>query len=237
LCEYPSGKELVNARIKHDCTELELHQSSKSMRNHPFSFAISKRASTLVYGKDRTKCTDLVHAHNIAAQFREHGITPQSIILTWHLHTMDLVLLKEFFEEAGYYDILPPNENCIPMIPQFQKNLPKMWGGRRFPMKLEILFTLFFSGHHLVGKNHRALVDALQLRLMVMLFEKLCKPLSQRDLSLLPKTTRDWFPKTNNRNTSRSIQDTAAAAGTVEEKQERPLTQLHLDQFLIKGPK
>jgi len=132
LCEYPSGKELVNARIKHDCTELELHQSSKSMRNRPFSFAISKRASTLVYGKDRTKCTDLVDVHNIAAQFREHGITPQSIILTWHLNTMDLVLLKEFFEEAGYYDILPPNENCIPMIPQFQKNSTQDVGRKTF---------------------------------------------------------------------------------------------------------
>ena len=102
-------------------------------------------------------------------------------------------LLREFFEEAGYYDLLPLYENCIPMIPQFQNNLPKMWGGRRFPMKLEILFTLFFSSHHLVEKNHRVLVDALQLRLMAMLFKKPCKPPSQRDLTQQPKTTRDCF--------------------------------------------
>lgn len=115
------------------------------------------------------------------------------------------------------------------MVPLYQKILPKMLGQSRFPTKLEILFPLLFSGHNLAGKNHRAIVDALQLRLMVKLFEELCKPLSQRDPSLLPKKTRNWF---------QSVQDTGAAAEeTVEKKQKRPFIQLDLDQFIIRGPK
>jgi hypothetical protein len=230
LCEYPSGKELVNARIKHDCTDLELHKTASNfMQIHPFSQSISKRTSSNVYGKERMKCTGLIDVHSVATQFREHGITPRSIILSWHIHAMDLVLLREFFEETGYNDILPPNENCILMIPLYQKNLPKMLGQSRFPTKLEILFPLLFSGHHLVGKNHRAMVDALQLRLMVKLFEELCKPLNQRDLSVLPKKTQNWF---------QSAQDTGAAAEeTVEKKQKRPFIQLDLDRFITRGPK
>lgn len=78
-----------------------------------------------------------------------------------------------------------------------------MLGQSRFPTKLEILFPLLFSGHRLVGKNRRAMVDALQLRLMVKLFEEFCKPLNQRDLSVLPKKTQNRF---------QSAQDTGAAA-------------------------
>ena len=78
----------------------------------------------------------------------------------------DLLRQRQFFEEAGYLDIVPPDENCVPMI--------------------DILFPLLFSGHHLVGQNHRALADAEQLQLIVILFEELCKPPNQRDLSLLP---------------------------------------------------
>lgn len=107
---------------------------------------------------------------------------------------MDLVLLREFLEEAVYDDILPPDENCIPIIPEYRKNLPK-----KFTAKLEILIPLLFSGHDHVGQNHRTFADVLQLQLMVMLFEELCKPLNQRDLSLLPKTTRDWVLRANDK--------------------------------------
>lgn len=197
VCEYVSGKKLVDARIEH-CSDSELHKppQGKLRRIHPLEKGISTNASAKVYGLDRRKCTNLLNVHGIAAQFQECGITPQSIILTWHLSKMDLVLLREFFEEAGYDDILPPNENCIPMIPHYQKNLPK-----KFPTKLEVLFPLLFSGHDLVGQNHRALADASQLRLLVMLFEELCKPLNQRDLSMQPKTIQDWVLRANGKKT------------------------------------
>jgi len=186
---YVSGKKLVDARIEHDCSDSELHTPppSKLRPVHHLEKGTSMNTSANIYGPDRRKCTNLLNVHDIAAQSRECGITPQSIIPTWHLHKMDLVLLREFLEEAGYGDILPPDENCIPMIPEYRKNLPK-----KFAAKLEILFPLLFSGHDLVRQNHRAFADALQLQLMVMLFEELCKPPNQRDLSLMPRTTRDW---------------------------------------------
>jgi len=52
---------------------------------------------------------------------------------------------------------------------------------------------MIFEGHALVGQNHRAVSDWQQLRLMVQLFEQLCKPASERDLSLLPDTNRSWI--------------------------------------------
>lgn len=74
------------------------------------------------------------------------------------------------------------------MIPLFEQNLPK-----GCPLRLEIRFPMIFNGHELVGRNHRALVDSLQLRLMGKLFEELCKPASERDLSFLPDTSRSWL--------------------------------------------
>jgi len=121
------------------------------------------------------------------------------------------------------------------MIPEYRKNLPK-----KFTAKLEILFPLLFSGHDLVGKNHRALADALQLRLVVMLFEELCKPPNQRDLSLLHKTTRDWLLPANNKKTLLQTQSTnhkstsgtgSAAEETVKNKQKQRFTRLGLDQY------
>jgi hypothetical protein len=180
LCEYYSGKKLLDARIKHDCSESELHEPLDGFKQtHPIKKGISIRASNKVYGEDRRNCTDLLDVHAIAAQLRECGITPQSVILTWARNQRDLVLLQKLIEEASYDDILPPDTNCIPMVHQFRRNIPK-----NCPAALEILFPCLFEGHELVGQNHRAFPDTLQLRLMVMLFAELCKPLNQRDLSL-----------------------------------------------------
>jgi hypothetical protein len=55
-----------------------------------------------------------------------------------------------------------------------------------------------FSGHELVGQNHRALQDALQLRLMVMAFEENRKPLEERKqgsqgATPRQRTMKDWL--------------------------------------------
>lgn len=125
------------------------------------------------------KNTDLLSVHDIAARCREGGVTSESVVLTWHIHARDLVLLRRLFEEAGYDDILPPDNNCVPMIPQFRKNLPTI-SGKLVTTRLEVLFPHMFRGHELIGQNHQALADAQQLRLMVMQFEELCKPLEER---------------------------------------------------------
>jgi hypothetical protein len=67
------------------------------------------------------------------------------------------------------------------MIPSFKKNLPWLPGNKPFPAALEVLFPLLFPKHELVGRNHRTLVDALQLRLVATVFEEQCKFPKDRD--------------------------------------------------------
>lgn len=83
------------------------------------------------------------------------------------------------------------------MVPHFWRNLP----AKGVPLYLEAIFPLLFANHELVGQNHRALVDTLHLRLMVLLFVELCKPFNQRDLSMLPETIRDWLIKAKHQRT------------------------------------
>ncbi|KAL6898852.1 hypothetical protein GGI43DRAFT_407114 [Trichoderma evansii] len=47
-----------------------------------------------------------------------------SIILVWHIHAFDLTILRELSASVGYDYILPPKENCIPMIRHYRAGLP-----------------------------------------------------------------------------------------------------------------
>jgi hypothetical protein len=64
-------------------------------------------------------------------------------------------------------------------------------------LNLEVVFPLIFPGHELVGRNHRAMADALQLRLVTMAFEKSC---------CLPE---DWEGRLTYLRQQRSIDDWA----------------------------
>jgi hypothetical protein len=99
-----------------------------------------------------------------------------------------------------------------------------------------------------------------------MLFVELCKPLNQRDLSLLSKTTRGWVLTDNYKkklsemqltglkkpdqrllldktvsmqtNDSKSTKDTGAVAKeSIENKQNQRFAQLRLDQYIARGLK
>ncbi len=192
ICEHYSGKVLVNARIEHNCSNVELHANSSSSKTF-YQGMISRKSALRVYGKDLSQCTGLFDVHALARLFQACGITPRTYFLSWHKNKQDLVLLRRLFENAGYHNILPSSDDyCQQMIPQFRRNIPTAVGGA---FNLERLFQLLFRGHELVGQNHRALADAQQLRLMVLLFHELCKPVDQRDPSCLPKTIKDWLQK------------------------------------------
>ena len=61
------------------------------------------------------------------------------------------------------------------MVQPFRTNIGKLTDGRSFPLRLEILFSLFYDDRHeLSGRNHHALVDAQQTRLMFIHFINLC---------------------------------------------------------------
>ena len=83
------------------------------------------------------------------------------------------------------------------MLHRFKKNLPRLPDNQIFSSRLEILSPLLYPGHGLVGLNHRAAVDAQQLRLVTMAFEDRCKPLSDREPQQLlyqrrQTTIDDW---------------------------------------------
>lgn len=78
VCDYVSGKKLIEVCIEHDCSDSELHTPppSKLRPVHHLEKGISMNTSANVYGPDRRKCTNLLDVHDIATQFRECGITP-----------------------------------------------------------------------------------------------------------------------------------------------------------------
>lgn len=74
----------------------------------------------------------------IAEIFITAGVTQKSIILVWHISTMDVDLLRELLESAGYFDILPRKENYIPMMQHFQAGLPRRpKTAKRFTARLD----------------------------------------------------------------------------------------------------
>jgi len=142
-----------------------------------------------IYRTDRSNCTGLQNVHEVARQLRKAGITPKTVFLLWHTSPTDLVLLQELLASSGYDDILPSNENYTLLIPEYQKGLPKNSSGKVFPTGLEVLFSILFADHDLASRNHRALVDAQQLRLMLLLWVELHKPPSLRCLLQFSQST------------------------------------------------
>ncbi|KAL9610086.1 MAG: hypothetical protein Q9167_005194 [Letrouitia subvulpina] len=69
----------------------------------------------------------------------------------------------------------------VTLILTWQQNMLRLPKRRLFPLKLELVFPLLFPGHELVGRNHEALVDALQLRLLTQIFERNCQRLEDRE--------------------------------------------------------
>jgi hypothetical protein len=140
------------------------------------------------------------HIKRVTLGKRLVGITQSTVILVYHATNFDLRLLRRFLESAGYFGYLPPEENCIPMVnilrPHMSDRLPS---GRRFPLKLEVLFPLMFPRHSLVGLNHQALVDCQQTRLVCMAYEELCRPIAERG--------QEWQPDNVARSGQTSILD------------------------------
>lgn len=195
LGELNSGEIRVNARVDHECAVEELLRKpdGTALDGNGLSFAMSCIRS--VYGvRDPRHCPGKKTVKEIAEMIIKAGVTPQSIIVTWHVGYMDLVLLKELLEPAGYVNILPPTRNCIPMIPEYWENLPRniKTGKRQQSAALDVLFPVLFAGHKLVGENHRAMPDAQMLRLMALLLVQLRRSTQKRNLSIFPLTTREF---------------------------------------------
>jgi hypothetical protein len=184
----------MNTRIKHDCSDEDLLRPATQRMQPPTpeEIALGYRAMRAIYGTDQSNCTGLQNVHEVAPQLLNAGITPKTVFVSWHTSPTDLVLLRELLASGGYDDILPSNDNCILLIPEYRKGLPKNSSGNVFPAGLEVLFSILFADHDLASRNHRAL-DAQQLGLMLLLWVDLHKPPPLRRLSQFPQSTQDWL--------------------------------------------
>ncbi|KAH7328011.1 hypothetical protein B0I35DRAFT_6299 [Stachybotrys elegans] len=150
----------------------------------------SKRQAQRIYSSSRPPGSiDHMDVHSVAEKLQGAGITRDTMILVWHTSTRDLDILKGFLESAGYTGILPPKENCIPLIQVMRMNLSEGAAGyRMFPLGLEVLFPVMWPRHSLIGLNHQALVDCQQTRLICMGFDELCRPIEERGAEWRPET-------------------------------------------------
>jgi hypothetical protein len=197
-CEYASGRVIMDTGVRHDCAPHELHLSRTGLISDLRLSAMSKSTSHRVYGGNTANSAAFSDVHEIASQLKEAGISPATVILVWHVGFTDLKLLRDFLESAGYHNSLPPDSNCVRLIPAFRNNLPRIPDDRLFPCRLELLFPLFYSGHSLDGLNHRVAPDAQQSRLMAVILEEYCKHPSDRDAKRLEyrphqRKLDDWF--------------------------------------------
>ncbi|KAF5537321.1 zinc finger protein [Fusarium napiforme] len=113
-----------------------------------------------------------MNVHDIAAALQRAGVTPQSIVFTWHVNCFDLEILRKFLEADNYQGILPANKNCFPMIPQFRRNFPLRGPDqRRFPMAMEFIFPLFYPDSDMIGRNDQTLFDCQRTRLLCDVFD------------------------------------------------------------------
>ncbi|KAJ3512791.1 hypothetical protein NM208_g15276 [Fusarium decemcellulare] len=179
IVEKVSGKCLIDTCVKH-----------RNGLNHASRTGIlrttSKNKANTIYKSPRR--TTALTADEIAEKLVAAGITPNTIFIVWHYGKADLRLLREFLEAEGHTGILPKNKNCISLLRPYHDNLrvaPR--GLRTFPLKLEILFPIFFPRHDLIGLNHRALEDTLQTRLLALAFDELCKPIEEREENWQPE--------------------------------------------------
>jgi hypothetical protein len=150
---------------------------------------MNQSSMSAVYSRSRIPGISYMNVHEVVLKLQQVGITPDTVILVYHVSAMDLSLLREFLESAGYTDILPPSGNCIPLIPLPRMNLsegPPGW--KSFPLGLEELFPVMYRRHQLIGLNHQALIDCQQTRLVCMAFDELCKPIGERSMEWQPDT-------------------------------------------------
>jgi hypothetical protein len=151
-----------------------------------------------------------MNVHEIAMKIQQAGITQDTAVIVYHKSAFDLKLLRRYLESGGYFDLLPLDTNCIMMANILRPQLrDRLLGGKKVPLRLEVLFPLMYPRHSLVGLNHQALVDCQQTRLICMAYEELCKPIAERG--------EEWHPDTMARSAQRSILDWFQGKNRVED--------------------
>jgi hypothetical protein len=178
--EFLTGELLVNTLVRYN-KPIRHVSLSRYLR------VISRMHEKKVYSPTRDKSLSRLDVDEIWAEIKKKGITADIIVLVWHSSCRDLDLLRNLLVKAGkgYEKDLPANDNCIPLIQFFHGKLP-MINQKPFPLRLEILFEVLFPRSNLKGRNHEALVDCQQTRLVLQCFQWLCLPVEQRGTAWKP---------------------------------------------------
>ena len=83
-------------------------------------------------------------------------------------------------------------------MPHVRANVPPP-NGKPFPATLSTIFPILFPRHELVGRNHRALVDYQQTRLVTTAFEEFAKSIGSpgrlefSDIKPTQQTLDNWL--------------------------------------------
>jgi hypothetical protein len=171
-----------------------------SNHTYPPKFNLLNRKAA----KKRQHFHGTMDVHQLVKHLQKVGVTPETVMIVWATNNWDLSTIREWFEAEGYSDVLPRDWKCVGMVRPFRANLGKLSDGTPFPLRLPILFPLFHgTRHELAGRNHHALVDAQQTRLMFWSFIALCKDLSapdkpfqyKDDRGVRQKSLLDYFPR------------------------------------------
>ena len=191
LIEYVSGRVLLNILVKPQAPP-ELSQLKLAWRRGLIDHLWSRKLDSS--GKNTDQDLDV---WTIAEVLEISGVTKDSVILVWHSTYYDLTLLDNFLESAGTNSALPSRANCVRLVPHVRANVPPH-NGKPFPATLSTIFPILFPHHELVGRNHRALVDCQQTRLIMMAFEEYAKPIGshgrlESDIKPTQQTLENWL--------------------------------------------
>ena len=148
LIERVSENVLINTTIVHHDGLDHFPVGSRYVR-------MWSKIQTMKVFSSRRRNIDIITVHQVAQKLKQTGIHPGTIVLAWAVNISDLRFLRNLLESAGYSDILPPDENCMPLIHVLRPNLPKI-GQSPFPLRLEVLFPIIIPRHQLIGLNHAA---------------------------------------------------------------------------------
>ena len=160
LIEYVSGLVLLDTLVKLQAPP-ELSQLQLAWRRGLIDQLWSRKLDS-----SGTNTNQDLDVFAIAEALEDSGVTKDSVILVWRSTYYDLTLLDNFLESARANSLLPSRANCVRLVPHVRANVPPH-NGKPFPATLFTIFPILFPRHELVGRNHRALGDCQQTRLVM----------------------------------------------------------------------
>ncbi|RGP59736.1 zinc finger 76 expressed in testis [Fusarium longipes] len=176
---------------------------------------LEERKAEILFSKANK--SNLMDVNQIAQALRKVGITPKTVFVAWGSNKYDLTILRNFLEHGGHSGILPGNDNCIPMVHYFRRNLP-----RSFRFRLQVVFEVLYPGHRLIGYNHRALPDCQQTMLVLSAFEQLRKSPEKRRDRWRVEALQDLYKSVGaQQDTSASVKRKGSFEGPSESKRAR----------------